>query len=906
MKPAPRPPPPPSHAPSSPRSPRRRTRSSRHATTLVSLVGMATATLLTVLSASAPTHAALNVPVMQWLQLAIANGAASPSPRRDAVFVYEPSTKKILMFGGRTKDNVPLDDTWLLDIDTATWELIQQPIAWPARPPARYGAVAGADVPSSFLRQGIIMATGRGANNALLNDAWGFQSNIKAWSPIIAKGTPPPPMSGAVGGVAPDERTIPPMLTTLYLGLAARGTASPDGSNGSNDLFALTLKDGMTSFNYSTVDATWSTVSMSTSRPAGRTLAGGAMLPGERLLAFGGCTPTKCPTYDAWMASPSGQKLSGAGTWRQVNTCPPPRLAGSVAFRPDMQDANTFYAHAVLLGGTGDEMGPPGQVGYFDANGGSWALVLPDAATAGVYPENRAGAAVTSHVGAGAVVMFGGETSSGSVTNEVWLLKFQPANVGANKNMTMACYNPPGGSSNNGGINGGGSTFEGSPLVHGILMASSFTFFFTAAALVARYGKPRRRSSTRKKPLTATAAATAVATAAATGRSRASAAAASAGPQNVTRPENARRVWLWIHVGLNVAGMVAAGVGFYFAYSAKSSGHFTSPHGVLGFTLLCLVALQAIFGIVQPSNVPWLTPVRSRSSPRSTTRNAPGAARNDPLGMGVGGRAGAAGHPANTRHALNQALRDLNAMFGGGPASPVRARKSNSETGIGGFTYERFWNNAHQWTGLLVIYGGFANVLLGLVLAEAPIALYIALAVYVGVLLLVYLVLTMLGWPNRRSLSVRIARKLLGKKDAARRGSTGGALGRTNAAGVGSASGGNINGSGSQSALRGDIVEDYDEYDPDMLDDESDLPSPNSGSLARTHLGSGSSSAPIGLVASSSAGHNGTRYSSGAPGGGAGAHGRGAEVQDDDDGDINDRDVVIITLPKPKLRIVNT
>ncbi|KNE59456.1 hypothetical protein AMAG_18181 [Allomyces macrogynus ATCC 38327] len=240
-------------------------------------------------------------------------------------------------------------------------------------------------------------------------------------------------------------------------------------------------------------------------------------------------------------------------------------------------------------------------------------------------------------------------------------------------------------------------------------------------------------------------------------------------------------------------------------------------------------------------------------------------------------------------------------MFGGGPASPVRARKSNSETGIGGFTYERFWNNAHQWTGLLVIYGGFANVLLGLVLAEAPVALYIALAVYVGVLLLVYLVLTMLGWPNRRSLSVRIARKLLGRKDAARRASTGNALGRTQAV-AGSASGGNLNGSGSQSALRGDIVEDYDEYDPDMLDDESDLPSPNSGSLARTGLGSGSSSAPIGLVASSSAGHGNARYSSGAPGGGQ-AHNA---VADDDDGDINDRDVVIITLPKPKLRIVNT
>ncbi|KAI9151010.1 hypothetical protein H9P43_009625 [Blastocladiella emersonii ATCC 22665] len=843
--------------------------------TVALLLVLALASLSAVTAQQQPPAAksldpSFSVPAMQWQRLNPPAGTPMPGGRRDAVFVYDHTTKKIVLFGGRTRDNVPQDDTWLLDIVTGTWQLVENNPSRPLRPPARYAAVAGTDIPTTSDRQGVVIATGMGPNGQMLNDAWGFHMNLLSWNIIPAAGDVPPGMYNAAGGVSPEEHTIAPFPTTLY---AALGTTK---TGGVTDTYALTITGGTTGFNYSNVKAEWKKVDGGTARPPARSDLGGLVLSGEKLLAFGGCTASACPAADGWVGTPSNVKFSSGGVWKQVDSCPAPRRGASLAIRPDL-NANNYQKQAVMFGGAGDR-DAPGLVSYFDGDSNSWVNVLPDA-VGGSYPAQRDGASMAAHHENGAVVMFGGQLADGSVSNEVWLLQF---NARDNKNTYVPCFV---------------SQDSTQRTVHGILMAAA-TALLTAATFVSRYCKPApapgarpagARGAAKKQPPGGARNAPPVAGAARPRGGAPGSGVSTAGPQNVGALETpGRQVWLWAHGLLAFFGVACAGAGFYFAYSARggTAGHFTSPHAVVGIVVLGLLALQALSGLVQPANFPSLMAAEREAAARR--------------GTGVAGGAGQGGAGARNT-ALNNALRQMNVnpnQFSGGAGGPASAAAAGgagngaksarrSGPGIRGFSYVQFWSRVHQTLGLGTLYLMYLNVFLGLDKLGASWVWFVVVAGVLGLLACAFIVLTLMGKPNRRTWSVRMARKLLRKKDGV---ATGSALPGP----------GGVGGGASSVALRGPIDDD-DEDDED--DDEYDN---------EYRSGGGGGGGPGGMHRHHPGGNannpTGTFQRSNRNGGALGHHGSDGSLgrHDDEGGDMYDREVVIMTIPKPKLRIVNS
>jgi hypothetical protein len=646
--------------------------------------------------------AADSLPLMQWEELNVLG--ASPSPRRDAALIYDSANKKLFLFGGRTKDNVPLDDTWIFDHQTRTWESITNTQERPVRPTARYAMAYGSDFPTTSDRVGVIIAGGMGPNGQLLNDVWGFHMTVKRWAKITTKGPLPPPFLGSIGGVSPEEAATPPFSTTLYITV-------------NSDTFALTVTGALSTYDYATANAVWSQVSTE-SPPSAPKDAVGTILPGEKMIFFGGCASSSCPSPAGYLASPSGsRKLVNGGLWKPIGFCPGPRTSAAITYRPDMASGK-YFSHAILMGGSSPlgaaALGAPGVISYFDAEGGSWTNLLPDAAVKGKYPEQRAGSNLVSHTNLGAVVLYGGETQSGDLMSDIWLLRFQAENK-LNPAQILPCY----------------QYTKPSFFAHGLLMTFSFGFFFTGSIFFARYGKPVERragSGTRLNELVQGSPALRVRD--------------YRGGNEAESKFASRSYWKWIHFAFNFIGVVLMMIGFFLTYQVKSSAmHFESTHARLGVFILSVALVQVIVGLLHPKlfSSCFKTKEEELSQPME-----PAASR---------------------RTTISQALRqfniDPNPYLGTTSDNALPSDSPKAEIrGVGGFKYKTFWRRLHQWVGYLFYFCGLMNVILGLVAESVSNAWIILWGCYLIFLISVVIVLTLTGRPNRRSTMVRFARRM--------------------------------------------------------------------------------------------------------------------------------------------------
>ncbi|KAI9139750.1 hypothetical protein BKA69DRAFT_615138 [Paraphysoderma sedebokerense] len=300
----------------------------------------------------------VQTPVLRWERVDIPPNAPKPSPRKDFVFVFDEQKQSGVLFGGRTSDGNVLDDTWILDIQGRRWTQIDKPI----RPPARFGAVAAADQPDTSNRRSIVIFGGKGPNGEIYNDVWGFDTTDSLWYPTKPKGQSPPPMYGAIGGIAP---RAPGQEEKLRL-LATYGS---DDKNLFTDTWVLTLTGQ--AINYTTVDAEWTKISTSEARPTARTSFGGTVLPGDRVLLYGGCVKGgwgNCPNNEAWVLSPNGVSLTTEGGWKRLDSCPRPRLNAAITHRPDYNTGKP-RAQAFMFGGFYSRgSGNPGEVSFIDAD----------------------------------------------------------------------------------------------------------------------------------------------------------------------------------------------------------------------------------------------------------------------------------------------------------------------------------------------------------------------------------------------------------------------------------------------------------------------------------------------------------------------------------------------------------
>jgi hypothetical protein len=152
--------------------------------------------LLVFLEVLIPVKASL--PLLQWINYDAYIVGERPPPRYDFAMGYDARRKFVYIFGGRTTANVPLDDTWILDVAAFTW---RRPVATlTTRPPARYAAVAGMDQPGDQSRDSFVVGLGNGQAGAL-EDVWSLDLNNEQWFMVNVTGTGPGRVAGAVGGI---------------------------------------------------------------------------------------------------------------------------------------------------------------------------------------------------------------------------------------------------------------------------------------------------------------------------------------------------------------------------------------------------------------------------------------------------------------------------------------------------------------------------------------------------------------------------------------------------------------------------------------------------------------------------------------------------------------------------------
>lgn len=100
--------------------------------------------------------------------------AAGPEARFYSAMVYEPTTDRIILFGGVTGSREePLGDTWAYDVDTNTWTELHPPSAPSAR---GWHAMAYDEVDEV-----VVLFSGGPTRDDVILDTWLFDPADDTW-----------------------------------------------------------------------------------------------------------------------------------------------------------------------------------------------------------------------------------------------------------------------------------------------------------------------------------------------------------------------------------------------------------------------------------------------------------------------------------------------------------------------------------------------------------------------------------------------------------------------------------------------------------------------------------------------------------------------------------------------------
>jgi N-acetylneuraminic acid mutarotase len=184
-----------------------------------------------------------------------------PSARYSAVMAYDPSTERLILFGGcEDVENGPvLNDTWAYDPAANTWTELKPTGTLPSlrgNTPLVYD-------PST---QRLILFGGYGPDRSL-NDTWAYDTAANSWTELKPSGTLPPGRSGPAMVYDPSTRRM----------IVFGGNTYP-GAKWLNDTWA-----------YDPVANTWTELRPSGTIPGGRTFPSRAYAPSTgQLVIFGG------------------------------------------------------------------------------------------------------------------------------------------------------------------------------------------------------------------------------------------------------------------------------------------------------------------------------------------------------------------------------------------------------------------------------------------------------------------------------------------------------------------------------------------------------------------------------------------------------------------------------------------
>jgi uncharacterized protein (TIGR03437 family) len=295
-----------------------------------------------------------------------------PSPRVDGAIAYDPSTRRLYLFGGR--DSTFRNDLWFYSLAERRWQEVES--AGP-KPPARLGHTLAYDP----VRRRLILFGGQASG--FFSDVWAFDTARQVWTQLA------PSQSG------PSNRYGHSMI---YDPPRDRIVVSHGFTNAGrfDDTWAFDLSTNR-----------WRDISPSGPRPLRRCLHHAVHDPvNGRMLLYGGCASPSgpCPLGDLWAFDLDTHR------WRELTTAqnPPPREHYGRAY-----DAvrNRF----LIFGGSGQ--GLLNDTWTYDSASATWSPALLE----GPAPSPRSRHESAYDSVRNTIFFFGGQTSAG-LSNELWML----------------------------------------------------------------------------------------------------------------------------------------------------------------------------------------------------------------------------------------------------------------------------------------------------------------------------------------------------------------------------------------------------------------------------------------------------------------------------------------------------
>lgn len=332
---------------------------------------------------------------------------AAPAAREGHSAVLDPSSRRMIVFGGATVSGVA-NDVHVLTHADGGGEPEWLALAAEGEPPAaRWHHSAAYDPGSNTL---IVFGGDDGTGSpTVFGDLWLLShanglGGTPQWSPLPVAGGP-----GARTGAAAAYDAAGKRL--LLFG----GSANAACGSGTNDVWVLSGADGSTS-------STWTALSTAGSPPAARSHArAGYDALHDRLVLFGG--QSACSTGSSAMyALTHANGLGGPAAWVTLapsGAPPEPASLQAVAYEP-VSDRLTVF------GGTADSTFKGGLSTLLQAGGSSGTPAWTDLPGSSASPAARADASAVQ--GVDRVVLFGGRTADGP-SDEVFTLETDAGRV---------------------------------------------------------------------------------------------------------------------------------------------------------------------------------------------------------------------------------------------------------------------------------------------------------------------------------------------------------------------------------------------------------------------------------------------------------------------------------------------
>lgn len=292
--------------------------------------------------------------------------------------VYDPEKKQVILFGGRTTDNVALNDLWVYDCKNDIWH--EKHVS--NKPPARSGHEMIYD---SINRKFILF--GGSHRYRWSNDTWTYDSTTGKWTEVFPQQSPSPRGSVAMYFDPNLEETI------LFGGYE-------DFGEGANETWT-----------YDTVDNTWNLLDLS-NKPLPRY---GSQLVydsvNQRAILFGGRIVGRYRLNDTWEFMPSN-------FWNQLKPLegPSARYWHSMVYDSSNQ--------VIVLFGGSENLGVSQETWIFNVTSNQWIQMNPE-----VSPPNRLSHKMTFDPENEKVILFGGLQSDYSETfNDTWTYSLEENN----------------------------------------------------------------------------------------------------------------------------------------------------------------------------------------------------------------------------------------------------------------------------------------------------------------------------------------------------------------------------------------------------------------------------------------------------------------------------------------------